>query len=138
MCVLKSFLTYLYNKFSYLAVAEEGDIAVGDSLYLRFHDAAEESVAECEDFLSGVLAAHLVEELVRALLHGLLGLYGLVVDSSLDWGTGEVAEVAFTQQGLFDECAFNAFEGNLGGVEAALEVAAEYNIELKLGNAWAQ
>lgn len=62
-------LFVLYNEFPYLAVAEEGDIAVGYSLYLRFHDAAEESVAECEDFLSGVLAAHLVQELVGAFLH---------------------------------------------------------------------
>ena len=128
----------LYYEFPYLAVAEKGDIAVGNSLYLRFHDAAEESVAECEDFLSGVLAAHLVEELVRALLHGLLGLYGLVVDSSLYWSAGEVAEVALTQQRLLDEGAFYAFKGNLCCVEAAFEVAAEYNVELKLGNAWAQ
>ena len=128
----------LYYEFPYLAVAEKGDIAVGDSLYLRFHDAAEESVAECEDFLSGVFAAYLVEELVRALLHGLLGLYGLVIYSSLYWGAGEVAEVALTQQGLFDEGAFYALEGNLCCVEAAFEVAAKYNVELKLGNAWAQ
>ena len=59
----------LYYEFPYLAVAEKGDIAVGDSLYLRFHDAAEESVAEGEDLLAGVLAAHLVEELVGAFLH---------------------------------------------------------------------
>ena len=62
-------LFVLYNKFPYLAVAEEGDIAVGDSFYLRFHYAAEESVAEGEDLLAGVLAAHLVEELVGAFLH---------------------------------------------------------------------
>ena len=128
----------LYYEFPYLAVAEKGDIAVGDSLYLRFHDAAEESVAECEDFLSGVLAAYLVEELVRALLHGLLGLYGLVIYSSLYWSAGEVAEVALTQQRLLDEGAFYAFKGNLCCVEATFEVAAKYNVELKLGNAWAQ
>ena len=60
---------FLYYEFPYLAVAEEGYIAVGDSLNLCFHYAAEETVAECKDFLSGVLAAHLVEELVCALLH---------------------------------------------------------------------
>ena len=129
---------FLYNEFPYLAVAEEGDIAVGDSLYLRFHDATEESVAECEDFLSGVFTAHLVEELVGAFLHGLLGLHGLVVDSSLYWSAGEVAEVALTQQRLLDEGAFYAFKGNLCCVEATLEVTAEYNVELELGNAWAQ
>ena len=131
-------LFVLYNEFPYLAVAEEGDIAVGDSLYLCFHNAAEESVAECKYLLVGVFAAYLVEELVCALLHGLLGLYGLVVDSSLDWSAGEVAEVALTQQWLLDEGALDALECNLCCVEATLEVAAQYNIELKLGNAWAQ
>ena len=38
-----AFLVVLYYEFPYLAVAEEGDIAVGDSLYLCFHNAAEKS-----------------------------------------------------------------------------------------------
>ena len=59
----------LYYEFPYLTVAEEGDIAVGYSLYLSFHDAAEKSVAEGEDFLVGVFATHFVKELVGTFLH---------------------------------------------------------------------
>lgn len=59
----------LYNELPYLAVAEEGNILVGHSLYLSLHDAAEEAVAEGKDFLVRVLATHLVKELVSTLLH---------------------------------------------------------------------
>ena len=131
-------LFVLYYELPYLAVAEECDIAVGDSLDFRFHDAAEESVTEGKDFLPRVFAAYLVQKLVGAFLHRFLGLYCVVVDGAFNWGTGEVTKVALAQQRLFDEGALNALECYLCCVETAFEVAAEYNVELKLCNAWAQ
>ena len=132
ICVLS------YYELPYLAVAEECHVAVGHSLYLRLHDSAEESVAECEYLLARVLAAHLVKELVCALLHGLLGLHSLVIYGALDWGAGKVAEVALTQKGLLYECALNALKCNLGCVKATLEITAKHYVELQLGNPWAQ
>ena len=84
----------LYNEFPYLAVVEQGDIPVGNALDFGFHNAAEESVAEGEDFLSRVFATHLIEELVCTFLHRFLGLHSLVEHCSFYWCAGKVAKVA--------------------------------------------
>lgn len=59
----------LHYEFSYLAVAEQRDIAVCHTFYLSLHYATEEAVAESENFLVRVFATHFVNELVGAFLH---------------------------------------------------------------------